>query len=626
MAARNLVNKVRYNNGILEDLCFNKDNISLGISSDYKISDSADNLPDAYAESCFTGWYQSVNTGISSTANTKSNYVLLSNKPPGGSIFLQKRQSGVRIRETGQNGIPFLNCNDFTLEFWVKFAGFSYTPFTLPNLTPIITNTISTFVSGYIIGIYTDGNGISNLALYLGSDQSTVLNPWDIFNDALTDSFISADTWYHVCLSRKEYDIKFAVNGVWTKSVNTALCIDNLSGVTSDNEVYIGTYSNTYNVGMTDKCDFYITNLRYLIGVAKYDLNAENFTPPSYPISAIGNSAHTFNVPILLNTFQSSKAFFNSGISRNIAINSKDTTWQNNTPFLYDIPRIYKWGQTANANDFISNMNNFAKNIDGSGPFTTFQEVTNWYRGKNNVFINNFEYENIPTSGLTYYYDPEHIMSFPGAVDFTGHTGSSVYNLINNSTSVLDIKDPNNFRTDELYTSTNNHFDINNLTINSAFTAVVVFRKQNSSFDFGGSLIVGITGNTSQNISNGFIINTQNNTTNQLNFSIYNSGTTQSQILTRYSAYTLTNYNMFTLSSNGVNNHKVYKNGTNIITDTSTIIRTSGSRNVYFGLKSGTNDVEELNYKLFCLYNRQLTEDEIDRLYKRLKNRMEISI
>lgn len=608
MAARNIVNKVRYNNGILEDLCFNKDNISLGISSDYKISDSADNLPDAYAESCFTGWYQSVSTTNNITANTKSNYVLLSNKPPGGSVQLPGTTM-INISDSNL-GYTALSCKDFTLEMWI------YVPDDSPNIftTPIITNgDNSSYSQGYKIEVTHDGLGNIYFNTYLGS----ISGNWDILN-SITEPQIAYGTnmWHHICLSRKDNIIKFSVDGNWIFAANSNLCISS-----ANTSSFIGGFRNsTVNKGTEG---FYFTNLRFLFGMVKYNLNS-NFTVPTYPISAIGNTGSTITVPLLFNAFQNTKKFFNHGQRNFTIIETGTMPWSSNTPFLYDIPRIYKWGQTANANDFITNMNNIAKNIDGSGPFTTFQEVTNWYRGKNNVFINNFECENIPTSGLTYYYDPEHIMSFPGAVDFSGHTGSSVYNLVNNSTSVLDIKDPNNFRTDELYTTTNNYFDIKNLTINSAFTAVVVFRKQNNSFNYT-SLIVGVTGVTSQNVGNGFTIEGRT-TTKELTASIYNSGTTKTTILGNYTNYTLTAYTMFALSSNGIDNHKVHKNGTNIITDTSTIRRTSNSRNVYFGLVPFTNNVEELNYKLFCLYNRQLTEDEIDRLYKRLQNRMGISI
>lgn len=575
------VNKVRYNNGTLENLCFNKDNISVGISSDYMVT-------DAYAESCNTGWYQS--------KDATARYTLITNKSPGGSIYIT---NGQKIDYDDAPGNTALGTNDFTIEFWfyVLSSGDTFAS------SPFLCNVAESDDKGYKINMSFDGSEIF-IYVYMGSGDST----WDIANDVqINTTTLSVDTWYHFCLSRKNIDFNCSINGIWQNSFNQS----SLS-ITSGATISIAGYTDT--VGRVK--DIYFTNLRFLIGFSKYDFNT-NFTPPIYPISAIGQTGGTFNTPLLLNVFQSSKKFFNQGTQKRQIDQSQGTgqsSFSSLTPFLYPIPKLYSWDQSGSTT-FINNISNIAASDFGQGPFTTTQQATDWYRSKNNIFINNFDYEDIPTDGLVYLYDPEHIMSNPFATDLTGLTGSSLYNLVNNTTSVLNIVSESNYRAIEIYTNPN-YFSITGLSNNDqAFTMVVVFKRESTTFS-STTLVVGTTGST----SNGFKISPSNSISNSLNFYLYNNVGTERLIANDYTFYTLSAYTMFTIATNGVDEHKVYKNKILVNTDTTSFGRSSDTLDIYFDAPTPQGN----QYKLFCFYDKYLDIGSIDILYNAISARLTI--
>lgn len=577
----NPVNKVRYNNGILEDLCFNKDRISVGVSSDYMVN-------DAYAESCNTGWYQS--------KDATGRYTYISEKSPGGSIFIS---GGEKIEYQGAESIA-LGTNDFTIEFWFYTSGSTSYPD-----APFLCNQLSTDTEGFRISLPFDGTN-SEVRVSLGSAGGS----WDICNDQLIASSLSANTWYHICLSRKNESFNCSVNGVWSNSIPSSPF-----SIFSAASFYIGGYKD--GTGLLK--NFYFTNLRFLIGFSKYDLNT-NFTPPTYPISAIGQTGSTFNTPFLLNVFQSSKRLFNQGTQkRTITETGGSSEFSNLTPFLYPIPKLYRWSQSGGESAFINNLSNIARSDFGEGPFTTAKQVTDWYRSKNNIFINNFDYEDIPTDGLTYLYDTGHIMSNPLTANFIGLTNSSLFNLVNNTTSVLNIVSPSNSRNKEIYTNPD-YFSIMGLSTDTGFTMVVVFKRESTTFSSTTS-VVGTTGNT----NNGFKIKPNTIGSKALDFYLYDKNGNQ-YLIYQTEDYTLSAYTMFTMSSNGLGTGfdpqtKIYKNKTLLVTDTTTSAnRLPDTLNILF---DGTSP-QGNQYKFFCFYNKYLEDSQVTRLYDAIKSRLSI--
>jgi len=575
----NPINKVRYNNGTLEPLCFNKGNISIGMSSDYMIN-------DAYAESCFTGWYQSMDS--SGSTGIFDNYVVLSNKSPGGSMNFSDDDD---ITINDPSGFLNLDCNDFTLEFWIYVDGSTLS-------SPIITNTNKNDTSGYRIDVTTDaGNNTVSFDLYLGSSAGS----WDIYANSTGGIFVF-DTWYHVCLSRSGDDFKLSVNGSWILNTNNSSCI------TDRTKVIIGGYIDNKGIN-----NFSITNIRYYIGRAKYDLNS-NFTPPSYPISAIGKITNIDSTPLLFNAFQNSKLLYNSG-QRSFTIQNTGVQWRSETPFLYDIPEIYNFKQ-GNTTTFINNLRNIAVNMGDNVNFTTVSGATDWYLSKNNIFIQNFNYENIPTSGLTYLYDPEHIMSLPGSpFSPTGSTGTSVYNLIDNTTTTWEIYSPAAYKS--ALVTDGGFLYMNNLPITSEFTVITIFNAVSSTFLNAKTCLPGVTGNT----ANGFQFMSFKDGEKGLDFILFDSSSNPTVILPNFTGYTLTNYNMFTITSNGSNNHRVYVNNTGFEPNTSTINRTSSNININWG-STIDGGLEDIQFKLFMVYNRELTETDVSNIYDKLRNRI----
>lgn len=594
----NPINKLRYNTGSTEPLCFNVNDIAVGISSDYMLSNT-------YAESCFTGWYQSITS--TKTLNIFGDYVVVSNKPPGGSLYFSG-DSNILIDDP--SGYCFLNCNDFTLEFWVYFESLD------SNNVPLITNARDSSTSGYKIMAVPDIGAQQGyeFGLYLGSGSGT----WDIINGpTVSGIYYPINTWHHVCLSRKGTQIIFTINGTQLEGIGVGTtCIDNLS---ADSKVGICRYTN---IKVNEKYLF-MTNLRYYIGRAKYNAST-SFTPPSYPLSAIGKIGNLDSTPLLFNAFQDSKKFYNSG-QRNLTIGRDNVLWSGSTPFLNDIPEIYKWSQGDGSTGFINNLRNIAVNMGDNVTFTTVSGATNWYLSKNNLYIQNFDYEDIPTSGLTYYYDPQHIMSLPSSPFApTGSTGSSVYNLVNTGTETWETFTNQSYKNDALSTDAG-YFSLQSLDITSAFTVVTIFRNLANSFTVKESLLPGVSAST----GNGFSIYNLDNTANdiRLSFNIFSSSGVELNLI-NYSGYTLSAYTMFTITSNGTNDHHVYKNGSRIFSGTTACNRTSSNINIYWGLQKGSvsNTQSGLDFKLFCVYNRALTLSEVSRLHSELRTRMNISI
>lgn len=567
---------------------FNKNKISVGISSDYN---------STYSESCFTGWYQSV------SAQTGTSYTVISEKTPGGSLLFTG-DSYVTVDDP--NGYLTFGCNDFTLEAWVNVQpSIVIQDYSVPIVTNQGDGNTNTSDGFSIIASFNENSNTIRFIASASTGNTTVFN----FNSITS---FNPSTWYHICLTRnnKESKYAFAVNGTWYASDDTGNgCIAGaISGITIGNTSTLN--SNTKRISIHD--------LRFLIGFAKYDI--KGFTPPIYPISAIFRPGIIgFSTPLLLNVFQESKMLNNSGI-QNFTYRSDYVTWSNSRANKENkIPSIYNFSATS-IGQFRTQMNIIAKNKGYTQNLQNMQEITDWYRDRDDIFINNFDYEDIPKSGLTYCYDPQHIMSFPLATIYDGnYTGTSLYNLVNLTDEVvLDIRSPNAYdRSSESLSTSGGSLTIKDVTIAESFSVVFVFKKEKE-YNYGDYPIISGSSNYSFLIRTGSGIKPGKG----LTFVIYDSNGSPLEVLSGFSNYTNEVYNMFILTSNGSDKHVVFLNGQEIGNSTSFIQRI----NIVDDINITDNDIPEVDFyfKIIYIYERALNGDEALRLYNNLANRLKL--
>lgn len=577
----NPINKIRYNIGSNEPLCFNCNGMSAGISSEYMSI-------GAYAESCYTGWYQNV---TSSGSTYKEFYVLAERKSPGGSLYYTRNQGYTRFSDP--SSFLSLSGGDFTIEFWFKSTG------SAGHNTPILTNRSNTLtpIGGYQIIYNSDFSGNFGFSVGVGSG---VLD-FDML-DGSTNQDFSENVWYHVVLCRKDTQIKFGVNGSFVLGSTSN------DTIWDTNSVSISSYKNV----VFSASGFKVTNLRYYIGRCYYNINVNSYDVPIYPIPALGKTGNTDSTPLLINVFQETKLARNYG-QRPIGVEN-DCDWSSDTPFLYDIPSIYRWVSGSNTTNTINNFSNIS--INNGGPAITTLSGCTEFINTNDVYLQNFDYEDIITSGLTVLYDYEHPMCF-----FNMNSGETkIYNLVNRIGGSNSGQTVGGVSYDDGGLSNGSAIGYVTTTVplGSAFTMVSIFKGVDPTFSNKDSVIPGPTALTANSVA----IKVSQASTNRLNFEVYNSGGDRVIILSDYSAYTASSYNMFTVQSNGSNSHKVYHNTSVVATDTTTINRINSVQTLYFGTNSTSAD--RVVIRLFMLYNRVLSSAEIQIIYKELKQRLTI--
>jgi len=144
---------------------------------------------------------------------------------------------------------------DFTIEFWVYINNVSG--------TQVIYDCRPASGEGLYPTIYTSG-GV--LAYYTNSDNR------------ITGSSLSANTWYHIAVSRSGSSTKMFVNGTQTGSTYT----DSNNYINTAGRPFIGGNANT--VG-SNSLNGYIDDLRITKGYARY---TATFTPPTAALPDIG--------------------------------------------------------------------------------------------------------------------------------------------------------------------------------------------------------------------------------------------------------------------------------------------------------------------------------------------------
>lgn len=430
-----IVNKVKVNTGTTIDNCFNKGNISIGVSTDY----------GSYGESCYTGWYQGMwNTSGSTVLDDTTRLMVFSRKSPGGSLFFGTNKA-IRINDDSDD--LTLNQQKFTIEFWFK----NFTP---TNDYLIFGNVSSGDTTG-IAFIYKNSN--NSLIVRAGDDVSN----WNVID--YTSSTLSS-AWHHVCLQRdivgSNYTNALYIDGVVVYSGTSQ------RPIVSPNKKYsIGSY-----LGGGSYASCFLTNLRVLIGMAKYPING--FVVPIYPISALGKSGGTICSKLMLNVRQPNSYINNSGYSSiTFAPLSTYPNYDTSTPFLLDIPAIYKTPKNQ--------LLNVVKSINNNFSGTTGQEALLETVSNNNIMLQNFVYPEIPTSGLQLCLDSGHISSWPNQTAGVNNNFNKWYSLISNSKFAnlnTGLTVNNNVSGNTYFTTSNTIVEnilISGLTIPESFTLLL---------------------------------------------------------------------------------------------------------------------------------------------------------
>tara|TARA_R110000822_G_scaffold14082_5_gene49680 strand:+ start:729 stop:3170 length:2442 start_codon:yes stop_codon:yes gene_type:complete len=140
---------------------------------------------------------------------------------------------------------------DFTIELWVYFNSVTATQTVVSNLT----STTST-----------------NPHLYL-LDTDSKIKYYDGGGDRITSSALSANTWYHVALSRASGSTKLFIDGTQSGSTYTD---SNNYGTTAP--FVVGTYYSGGSLVTTTPLNGYVQDVRVTNGLARY---TNSFTPPT---------------------------------------------------------------------------------------------------------------------------------------------------------------------------------------------------------------------------------------------------------------------------------------------------------------------------------------------------------
>ena len=145
---------------------------------------------------------------------------------------------------------------DFTIECWVYLSSFA-------DGKAILTQGWPTVNAPYLI--YTDTT-VSKITLYLSSNGSS----WDIAAGVAIVNSPTANTWYHIAVTRSGSTVRTFANGVQTSTFSTMATL------------YNAAYPLTVAGGVTgaNNLNGYIADLR-LTKAARY---TANFTPPTAPL------------------------------------------------------------------------------------------------------------------------------------------------------------------------------------------------------------------------------------------------------------------------------------------------------------------------------------------------------
>jgi hypothetical protein len=156
------------------------------------------------------------------------------------------------VSNTASSDLYTFGTGDFTIEFWLYL------------------NSTST------VQVFYDGRPASGEGLYptIYTNSSGTLAYYTNSNNRITGSSLSANTWYHIAVSRSGSSTKMFVNGTQTGSTYT----DSANYVNPTSRPMIG--ADGFNSGIPggNPMNGYIDDLRVTKGYARY---TATFTPPT---------------------------------------------------------------------------------------------------------------------------------------------------------------------------------------------------------------------------------------------------------------------------------------------------------------------------------------------------------
>lgn len=163
---------------------------------------------------------------------------------------------------------------DFTVEAWFYLTS-------LTNSQQIIftQRSSSTPYVPYLFWTGTASGGTTTIKLYSSSDNGS----WNIINDTVVASGITAGQWYHFAFSRSGSTNRIFLNGTQTYSYTNASSFSNT-----------GTFNLGLSPGETNtSTQGYVTDARVVKGTAVY---TSAFTPPTAPLTAVAGTGLLMNM------------------------------------------------------------------------------------------------------------------------------------------------------------------------------------------------------------------------------------------------------------------------------------------------------------------------------------------
>ena len=203
----------------------------------------------------------------------------------GSSLLLDGNSDYLTISDTYWN--TAINSGDWTVEFWVRFAALGSNEELIGNRGDVGGDSSN----GWALRKTTSNNII--LYWYEGG-QFNYLN-----NSQGTQTALSADTWYHIAVTRSGNTWKLFLNGTAEDTVTDSGTIVTGTG----NRLFIGNFGVNYLNG-------YMDDLRITVGQARY---TSNFTAPT---SAHLTSAGDVNKHIVVNSDADGVAIGTGGINQ----------------------------------------------------------------------------------------------------------------------------------------------------------------------------------------------------------------------------------------------------------------------------------------------------------------------
>ena len=203
----------------------------------------------------------------------------------GSSLLLDGNSDYLTISDTYWN--TAINSGDWAIELWARFS-------TLGTNAELIGN------RGDVGGNSSNGWALrkkdsNNIILYwYEGGQFNYLN-----HTQGTQTALSADTWYHIAVTRSGNTWKLFLDGTAEDTVTDSGTITTGTG----NRLFIGNFGSNYTHG-------YIDDLRITVGQARY---TSNFTAPT---SAHLTSAGDVNKHIVVNSDADGVAIGTGGISQ----------------------------------------------------------------------------------------------------------------------------------------------------------------------------------------------------------------------------------------------------------------------------------------------------------------------